>query len=344
MKFLPQYGTGLSTTVTRVFLNQSSGLLTTVLVLRHRCQDSDFSLTKKNNPDLGESVITAQFDYHAPRTIPEALKLLGEFGDDAKLLAGGHSLLPMMKARFAEPAHLIDLGKIHELKGIYESGGEIHIGAMTTEHELLNSPLLAKKIPLLVEGVSQIADPQVRYKGTIGGDISHGDPGNDHPALMLALDASFVLRSVRGERVVKADGYFLGIYMTRLEPDEILTQIRLPIPALGSGASYQKLKRKTGDYATAGAAVLMHTQGGKINQIRIALTNAAATALRAHAAEAALMGKAIDESSIHQAVRLVMSICDPMPDLRGDATYKTAMCGEMTRRALQVAYQRANQA
>jgi carbon-monoxide dehydrogenase medium subunit len=161
---------------------------------------------------------------------------------------------------------------------------------------------------------------------------------------MLALDASFVLRSARGERVVKADGYFLGLYMTQLEPDEILTQIRLPIPAAGSGASYQKLKRKTGDYATAGAAVLMHTLGGKINQIRIALTNAAATALRVHEAESALMGKVIDESTMNEAARLAMSICEPMADLRGDAAYKTAMCGEMTRRALQVAYQRANQA
>lgn len=287
-------------------------------------------------------MITAPFDYHLPRSLPEALQLLSVFGDEAKLLAGGHSLLPMMKLRFAEPAHLIDLGKIAELRGIAEVGNEIHIGAMTTEHELLNSAVLAKKIPLLVEGVSQIADPQVRYKGTIGGDISHGDPGNDHPALMLALDASFVLRSARGERVVKADGYFLGLYTTQLAPGEILTTIRVPVPAASSGASYQKLKRKTGDYATAGAAVQMHTQDGKINQIRIALTNVAATALRARAAEAALIGKTIDAGSIKEAARLAMSICDPMPDLRGDAAYKTAMCGEMTRRALQAAYQRAN--
>ncbi len=161
---------------------------------------------------------------------------------------------------------------------------------------------------------------------------------------MLALDASFVLRSVRGERVVKAEGYFLGLYTTQLASDEILTKIRLPIPSASSGGSYQKLKRKTGDYATAGAAVQLHTQGSKINQIRIALTNGAATALRAHEAEAALIGKTIDASSINEAAQLVMSICDPMPDLRGDAAYKTAMCGEMTRRALQVAYQRANQA
>jgi carbon-monoxide dehydrogenase medium subunit len=224
-------------------------------------------------------VITAPFDYHSPRTVPEALKLLSSLGDDAKLLAGGHSLLPMMKLRFAQPAHLIDLGKVTELRGISQVGNEIRIGAMTTEHELLNSKLLAEKLPLLVEGASLIADPQVRYKGTIGGDISHGDPGNDHPALMLALEASFVLQGAKGERVVKADGYFLGMYSTLLEPGEILTQIRIPIPAAGSGSSYQKLKRKTGDFATAATAVVLQMKGNTVAKASIALTNVGATPL-----------------------------------------------------------------
>jgi len=289
-------------------------------------------------------VITAPFDYHAPRSVPDAIKLLSTLGDDAKLLAGGHSLLPMMKLRFAAPAHLIDLGKIAELRGIAQVGNEIHIGAMTTEHELVNSRLLAEKVPLLVEGAGLIADPQVRYKGTIGGDISHGDPGNDHPALMLALDASFVLSGAKGERVVKADGYFLGLYSTLLEPGEILTQIRVPVPAPGSGAAYQKLKRKTGDFATAATAVLMQVKGGKVAKVSIALTNAGATALRAREAEAALTGKAINDASLNEAARLAMAICEPMADLRGDADYKRAMCGEMTRRALQVAYERAAKA
>ena len=289
-------------------------------------------------------MITAPFDYHAPRSIPEAVKLLSTLGDDAKLLAGGHSLLPMMKLRFAAPAHLIDLGKIAELRGIAQVGNEIHIGAMTTEHELVNSRLLAEKVPLLVEGAGLIADPQVRYKGTIGGDISHGDPGNDHPALMLALDASFVLSGAKGERVVKADGYFLGLYSTLLEPGEILTQIRVPVPAPGSGAAYQKLKRKTGDFATAATAVLMQLKGGKVAKVSIALTNAGATALRARDAEAALTGKAINDASLNEAARLAMGICEPMADLRGDADYKRAMCGEMTRRALQLAYERAAKA
>jgi carbon-monoxide dehydrogenase medium subunit len=289
-------------------------------------------------------VITAPFDYHSPRTVPEALKLLSSLGDDAKLLAGGHSLLPMMKLRFAQPAHLIDLGKVTELRGISQVGNEIRIGAMTTEHELLNSKLLAEKLPLLVEGASLIADPQVRYKGTIGGDISHGDPGNDHPALMLALEASFVLQGAKGERVVKADGYFLGMYSTLLEPGEILTQIRIPIPAAGSGSSYQKLKRKTGDFATAATAVVLQMKGNTVAKASIALTNVGATPLKASAAEAALVGKQINDASLNEAARLAMSICDPMPDQRGDVEFKRAMCGEMTRRALQTAHARAAKA
>ena len=286
-------------------------------------------------------MIPAAFDYHAPRSVADAIKLLGDLGEGAKLLAGGHSLLPMMKLRFAEPGHLVDLGKIAELRGIAQVGEQIHIGAMTTEVELLRSPLLAEKLPLLVEGAATISDPQVRYKGTIGGDISHGDPGNDHPALMLALDASFVLTGPAGERIVKADGYFLGLYSTLLEPNEILTQIRIPIPAAGSGWSYQKLKRKTGDFATAATAVLLQMNGATVAKVAIALTNVAPTPLKASAAEAYLVGKTRDEASLNEAARLAMSICDPAADQRGDAAYKTAMCGEMTRRALQAAQQRA---
>ena len=172
-------------------------------------------------------MIPSQFEYHAPKSIPDALNLLGKFGDTAKLLAGGHSLLPMMKLRFAEPAHLIDLGKIAELKGIAQVGNEVRIGAMTTENEMIRSALLAEKIPLLAEAARLIADPQVRYKGTIGGDISHGDPANDHPAVMLVLGASFVLRGPKGERVLPANGFFLDTYSTQMQPDEIMTEIRI---------------------------------------------------------------------------------------------------------------------
>jgi len=286
-------------------------------------------------------MIPPSFEYHAPRSVAAAIGLLGSLGADAKLLAGGHSLLPMMKLRFAEPSHLIDLGKIPELSGITQVGDEIRIGAMTTEHALLNSALLAEKVPLLVEGAGWISDPQVRYKGTIGGDIAHGDPGNDHPALMLALGASFVLSGPRGERVVAADGFFLGMYSTLLEADEILTQIRVPIPAPGSGWSYQKLKRKTGDFATAATAVMLQMKGGNVASVSIALTNVGATALKAQAAEASLIGKPLNDATASEAARLAMGICEPSADQRGDVAYKTAMCGEMTRRALLAAHSRA---
>ncbi len=286
-------------------------------------------------------MIPHPFEYHAPTSLPDAIALLDKYGDEAKLLAGGHSLLPMMKLRFAQPGHLIDLGRVTGLKGIAQVGNEIHIGAMTTENELIWSKLLADKAPLLVEGAGWISDPQVRYKGTIGGDISHGDPGNDHPALMLALDASFVLKGRAGERVVKADGFFLGLYSTLLEPGEILTQIRVPIPAAGSGWAYEKLKRKTGDFATAAAAVMLKMQGANVAAVSIALTNVGATPLKATAAESWLRGKPLDAANLDQAARLAMEICDPVADQRGDAQYKTAMAGEMTRRALLSARSRA---
>ena len=286
-------------------------------------------------------MIPCEFEYHAPKTLGDALGLLGELGDEAKLLAGGHSLLPMMKLRVAQPAHLVDLGRIRELRGIREDGGTLRIGAMTTENDLIWSRLLQDKCPLLVEGARLISDPQVRYKGTIGGDISHGDPGNDHPALMVALGASFVLKSASGERTVPADGFFVGSYATLLEPGEILTEIRIPIPAAGTGYCYAKLKRKVGDFATAAAAVTLRAKGETVQEVAIALTNVGPCVLRAVAAEGALRGKHLDDASIAEAARLAMNICDPVTDQRGDAEYKTAMAGEMTQRALRTAYSRA---
>jgi carbon-monoxide dehydrogenase medium subunit len=286
-------------------------------------------------------MIPGQFEYHAPKSLPDALGLLTKFGDEAKLLAGGHSLLPMMKMRFAQPGHLIDLGKIPDLKGIREDGGTIRIGAMTTENELIWSKLLQDKCPLIVEGARLISDPQVRYKGTIGGDISHGDPGNDHPALMLALGASFVLRSAKGERVVPADGFFVGTYATLMTADEIMTEIRIPVPAPGTGYAYAKLKRKIGDFATAAAAVTLRMSGGTVKEVTIALTNVGPTPLKARAAEDSLRGRPLDDASIAAAAELAMSICDPAADQRGDIEYKTAMAGEMTQRALRVAQSRA---
>lgn len=210
-------------------------------------------------------MIPPSFGYSAPRTLPEALKLLVQHGDDAKIFAGGHSLLPMMKLRFAEPGHLIDINRIPELKGIREEGGLIKIGAMVTENELIDSVLLQQKVPLLPEAARLIADPQVRNRGTIGGDIAHGDPGNDHPAITIALDATFILTGPKGQRSVAAANFFLGTYMTDMQADEILTEIHVKPSSAKTGSAYCKLKRKTGDFATAAAAVVLEMSGGVVS-------------------------------------------------------------------------------
>lgn len=287
-------------------------------------------------------MIPPAFDYVAPRSVGEAISLLSSLGEDAKLLAGGHSLLPMMKLRFAQPGTLIDINRIPELRGISEDGGVIRIGAMTTETELINSKLLQDRLPLLPEAAKLIADPQVRNRGTIGGDIAHGDPGNDHPAIAMALDATFVLQGPNGERQVQAVDFFHGTYMTELAENEILTAILIQPFASGTGYCYQKLKRKTGDWATAGAAVVLRLSGGVITHARIGLTNVAPTALRATAAEAALMGQALTTATLDAVVKAVRDACDPAEDLRGDAEYKTAMAGEMTRRAILAAAARCH--
>jgi aerobic carbon-monoxide dehydrogenase medium subunit len=283
-------------------------------------------------------MIPPRFEYHAPRSIGEAVVLLGQLGSEAKLLAGGHSLLPMMKLRFAEPAHLIDINRIPELRGIREDGNTVVIGAMTVERELITSPIVNAKVPLLSDAAKMIADPQVRNRGTLGGDIAHGDPGNDHPAISIAIEASFVLEGPKGRRTVAADGFFLGTYMTLLEENEVMCEIRVPAFTEGTGWAYEKLKRKTGDWATAGCAVVMRKSGGTVSHVRIALTNVAPTALRAVAAENALIGKAFTADAAQAAANAAIAICDPAEDLRGDVEYKTAMAGEMVKRALAKAW------
>jgi carbon-monoxide dehydrogenase medium subunit len=246
----------------------------------------------------------------------------------------------MMKLRFAQPAHLIDINRIPELRGIREEGGTVVIGAMTVENDLISSPIVQAKLPLLAEAAKLIADPQVRNRGTIGGDIAHGDPGNDHPALSLVCDAEFVLEGPSGRRTVPANGFFLGTYMTLLEENEVMVAIRVPAFAEGTGWAYEKLKRKTGDWATAGCAVVMRKSGDSVSHIRIGLTNVGPTALRAEAAEAALQGKPFTPENVAAAADAAMAVCEPAEDLRGDAEYKTAMAGEMVRRALRAAWAR----
>ncbi len=286
-------------------------------------------------------MITPTFQYHAPGSVDDAIALLSQYGDEAKLLAGGHSLLPMMKLRFAEPEHLVDINNIESLKGIREENGEIIIGAMTSENMLIKSALLQEKCPILPEAARLIADPQVRNRGTIGGDIAHGDPGNDHPAIMMALDASFTLVGPNGSRQVAANDFYLGTFYTVLEADEILTEVRISPQPQSTGASYQKLKRKTGDFATAAAAAVIAMSGETCQSARISRTNLGSTALRASDAEAVLAGQVITDELIDQAAQKAMDICDPAEDLRGDVEYKTHMGGEMTRRAIRTAVERA---
>ena len=287
-------------------------------------------------------MIPPSFEYHRPSSVDEAIGLLSSLGSEAKILAGGHSLLPMMKLRFAQPEHLVDINRIPELKGVRVIGDDIVIGAMTSENAIIADPVLNEKVPLLPEAARLIADPIVRNRGTIGGDIAHGDPANDHPAIALACDAVMTIAGPEGIRQVSASDFFLGTYWTALEENDILTAITMKAFPTGAGYSYKKLKRKIGDWATAACAVVVSLSGGKIDHVRITLTNLGPTALRAHDAEEVLLGQTATTDLIKQAADRAMAICDPAEDLRGDPEYKTAMAGQMVQRAISEALSRAN--
>jgi len=248
----------------------------------------------------------------------------------------------MLKLRFAEPEHLVDINRIPELKGVRVIGDDIVIGAMTSENAVIADPVLNEKVPLLPEAAKLIADPQVRNRGTIGGDIAHGDPANDHPALALACDAVMTIAGPSGTRKVPASEFFLGTYWTALEESDILTEITVKAFPQGAGYAYKKLKRKTGDWATAACAVVVALNGNTISHIRITLTNLGPTALRAHDAETVLMGQQVTDELIRQAAAKAMEICDPAEDLRGDVEYKTAMAGQMVQRAINEALAKAS--
>jgi len=286
-------------------------------------------------------MIPGPFAYHRPASIKEAVSLLGSLGEDARAIAGGHSLIPMMKLRLASPAHLIDLAGVADLKGIHEDGRDVVIGAMTTQHEVIGSELLAKKIPILRETSFLIADPQVRYVGTLGGNVANGDPGNDMPAVMMCLNASYHAAGKSGERRIAARDFYQGAYFTALEPGEIVTAIRIPAPAAGHGYAYEKLKRKVGDYATAAAAVVLTMSGGKVASCSIGLTNVAETPLWAEEAAKILTGSTLDAATVKKAVTAAEAITSPATDARGPAAYRTKMAGVMLTRALARAKERA---
>jgi aerobic carbon-monoxide dehydrogenase medium subunit len=288
-------------------------------------------------------VIPGSFTYHRPTSVKDAVALLADLGEGARAIAGGHSLIPMMKLRLATPDHLVDLAGVTDLKGVRTDGGDIVIGAMTTQHELVGSDLLAQKIPILAETSLLIADPQVRYVGTLGGNVANGDPGNDMPAVMLCLGATYHVAGKGGERRIPAREFYQGAYFTALEPSEILTAIRIPVPAPGHGYAYQKLKRKIGDYATAAAAVVLTLKGGTVASCSIGLTNVAETPLWAEAAAKILVGSQLDAATVKKAVAAAEAITSPASDTRGPAAYRTRMAGVMLARALARAQERAQE-
>ena len=286
-------------------------------------------------------MIPGQFSYHRPATLADAVNLLSTLGDEARPLAGGHSLVPMMKLRLATPEHLVDLHDVAALKGIRRDGNKIVIGAMTTQHELLASDEVAKSIPILQEAAALIADPQVRYRGTIGGNVANGDPGNDMPALMMTLGANYRLEGKSGGRDVAATEFYQGAYFTALEPGELLSSISIPVPPAGHGYAYEKLKRKVGDYATAAAAVVLTMSSGKVASCSIGLTNVAETPLWAEEAAKILTGSTLDAATVKKAVTAAEAITSPATDGRGPAAYRTKMAGVMLTRALARAKERA---
>jgi carbon-monoxide dehydrogenase medium subunit len=286
-------------------------------------------------------MIPGRFTYHRPASVNEAVKLLASLGEDARPLAGGHSLIPMMKLRLAQPEHLVDLGRIADLKGIRQDGGDIVIGAMTTQAEVIGSALLKEKAPILIEAAKVIADPQVRYAGTIGGNVANGDPGNDMPGLMLCLDARYALAGPSGTRQVPAREFYEAAFFTKLQAGEIVTGLRFAAPPAGHGWAYEKLKRKIGDYAVAAAAVTLTLSGGKCTSASIALTNVGQTPLLAVDAAKALVGSSVDSAAINAAAKAATAISDPVADTRGPKEYRQSVLGVMVRRAIDRAKSRA---
>jgi len=287
-------------------------------------------------------MIPAAFEYHAPSTLGEATALLTKLGDDAKVLSGGQSLIPLMKLRLANPTHLVDINGIPGLSGIRETDGVLRIGALTRESELEESQIVRSRYPLLHDTSRVIADPLVRNLATVGGNLAHGDPANDHPATMLALGAEIVAVGPKGERRMPIASFFTGPFETSLRPDEILTEIRVPSPAARSGGAYLKLERKVGDFATAAVAVQV-TLGanGACESVGIGLTNVGLTPIKATKAEASLKGATPDEAAIKRAAALAAEAAEPSEDLRGSVEYKKDLVRILTARALRKAVERA---
>jgi len=286
-------------------------------------------------------MIPAPFDYHRPGTLDEAIGLLERYGDSAKLLSGGMSLLPTLKLRLGSYAHLVDINRIPGLEYIKEEKGWLRIGAGTRQATLERSEII-KKLGVLADAIPLIADPLVRNRGTIGGNLANGDPANDHPAIAIALGAELVARGRGGERAIPATRFYKALYTTDLKPNEILTEVRIPVPPPKSGGAYRKLKRKTGDFAAIAVAVqLTLGKSGAVERVGIGLTSAGPTPLEAVKAAKFLEGKSLDDKTIAEAAKLVSEACSPSADRRGSVQYKTEMARVLAGRALRSALERA---
>ena len=288
-------------------------------------------------------MIPPQFAYFAPTTLHEALTLLRHYGSEAKLLSGGQSLIPLMKLRLATPAYLIDINRIPGLDYLHERNGFLSIGALTREADLEHSALVRTQYPIVCDTARVIGDPLVRNLATIGGNLAHADPANDHPATLLALEGEVVATGLEGERTIPVAEFFTDFFTTALRPDEILTEIRIPAPPAGSGGAYIKLERKVGDFAIAGVAaqVTIDTTGICV-RAGIGLTNVGPTPLKAHQAETFLQGKRLHQDCITQAAQLAAEAARPEADLRGSIAYKRDMVRVLTTRALTRALERAS--
>jgi carbon-monoxide dehydrogenase medium subunit len=287
-------------------------------------------------------MIPPEFDYVAPTTLQEAIAVL-EQKPDAKILAGGHSLIPLLKFRLASVTTLVDINRIDGLSYIREEGGWLKIGAMTREADLDHSPLIRDKYPLLADATRMIADPLVRNMATVGGNLAHADPANDHPAVMLAYGAVIVATGPNGLREIPITEFFTDLFTTALAPNEILSEIRIPAHKAGNGGCYQKLERKVGDYATAAVAVQIHIgANGVCDTAGIGLTNVGPMPIKAVAAEQALVGSKLDDGAIKRAAQLAADAAQPQSDYRGTEEYKRALVKTLTVRALRKALERAS--
>ena len=286
--------------------------------------------------------VPAAFDYHPAASVDEAIALLQQYGDDAKLLAGGHSLLPTMKLRLSQPAHLIDLGKISGLSYIRDAGDAVAVGAMTRYVDIERSDLIKRYFTLLPEGIDLIGDQQVRNRGTIGGSVAHSDPAADTPGMVLALKATIVAKGPNGERTIKADDFFMDLMQTALQPDEVITEIRFPKPPANTGSAYTKLANRASHYAVVGCAAVITLGGdGTCTSASVVITGASVKAERANSVEAALVGKKLDEATIAAAASHAADGMELVSDIHGSKEYRGQMTAVLARRAITAALERA---